>query len=760
MSGSHEQPKGADQGRNGFAPGRTIDGIQLEERVLREGARESFKGWSVEEAGAVLVKVHHMAQTVSDEFLDKVAGEIKARNHIAGELVARVTDFGVHEKAVYLVTDWLEGTTLEAWLHHGGEEPAKEVVRICRAICAALAHCHGAGLVHGNLKPSNVLFDETFRPVLTDLALPSLWTLEADGRNLTGSSAPELRLRPALLEATQDVFAFGVLAYRILTGRDFSFGEFELPGRVRRDLGERWNEVVERCTRYGPDRRFANALEIEAALEVAAGPRVVARVVCPHCRKDTSAESLLCEHCGEELHDALDVCPKCKKYSPKKSNRCIHCNHDLSSYRSDASRYISGAFLQALELEEAGKYEAAIDQLKSVSDMQGASFDQEREQAGVMIEHLRDSARQKVGSLLEQAAKHVSAGSLSSALKVLESSDSPDETVEEMKNVCYERIEKVRRLLGAAVDAATAGHLRELERLTLEAKRKWNDSELVNVICRETLDLVATTKGARIEQLARLARAEMGHDRFQSARIHVQAAVDLDPHDPTVTALVGEFKRQRARRGYLCALLEAKQELIAGDMAAAREGLWEAAHWLPKDSPVWTELVETIRQVDAGEITADAVALARQWEQIRPYGTEKPQPIQEMVRGESPEHASAIVRALETELGETLKTDLEERAPQPAKAQEEDILLRRLHEGRQRLERSHTELPAARPMRRKPVRREARLPRKVWRLFDVMVFAITAVLILVALLFVLRGGDKKPPPPEPEPFEVPEVPPP
>ncbi len=151
--------------------------------------------------------------------------------------------YEVHQEmdAVYLVSEFCDGPSLETWLreHTGPVQPdlaAELVLRLTQAV----AHAHSRGLIHRDIKPGNVLLGPTeerdsvlgFTPRLTDFGL----VRDLRERNLTASSntiagtceymPPEQILggEPSVL-AQGDVYAIGVLFYRLLTGRMPHVGE-------------------------------------------------------------------------------------------------------------------------------------------------------------------------------------------------------------------------------------------------------------------------------------------------------------------------------------------------------------------------------------------------------------------------------------------------------------------------------------------------------------------------------------------------------
>jgi serine/threonine protein kinase len=138
--------------------------------------------------------------------------------HIAG-----LYDVGEADGRPYLVLEYLPGGTLQDRLEDDRPLPDRETSRLATQIAAGLAHAHASGIVHRDLKPSNVLFDAEGRAKLADFGIAQAAgqaTLTEAG-TVMGTAA---YLSPEQAEGKPvgppaDIYSFGVLVYRLLTGR-------------------------------------------------------------------------------------------------------------------------------------------------------------------------------------------------------------------------------------------------------------------------------------------------------------------------------------------------------------------------------------------------------------------------------------------------------------------------------------------------------------------------------------------------------------
>jgi eukaryotic-like serine/threonine-protein kinase len=152
----------------------------------------------------------------------RFARKARAAAFLSHENIAGVYDVGEAEGRPYIVLEHLPGGTLEDRLRSGKPLPDDETERIARELASGLAHAHARGIVHRDLKPSNVLFDREGRAKLADFGIayargePTL----TEAGTILGTAAyisPEQAAgEPS--GAASDVYSFGIILFRMLTG--------------------------------------------------------------------------------------------------------------------------------------------------------------------------------------------------------------------------------------------------------------------------------------------------------------------------------------------------------------------------------------------------------------------------------------------------------------------------------------------------------------------------------------------------------------
>jgi serine/threonine protein kinase len=169
----------------------------------------------------------------------RFAGEVRAAQRVPGFCTARVLSSGVHEERPYLVTEYLEGVPLSRLVADDGPLDPAMLQSVAIGVAAALAAIHGVGLVHRDMKPSNLMV--TLGGVrIIDFGIARAMDVASDVTgtgNIVGSlgwASPE-QLRAEEPKPSMDIFGWGCLVAFAATGRH-PFGGEEAAARAWRIL--------------------------------------------------------------------------------------------------------------------------------------------------------------------------------------------------------------------------------------------------------------------------------------------------------------------------------------------------------------------------------------------------------------------------------------------------------------------------------------------------------------------------------------------
>ena len=159
----------------------------------------------------------------------------------------------------YMVFEYLSGGTLVEHLRKPGRRSLDEILRLGRQLCRGLAHLHKRGLIHRDVSPENVWFDERHEAHLGDFDSAIPIASAGDLRPITTNSfaAPE-ELKGGTLDVRSDLYSLGGVLYVAATGAR-SPGEIALLRAQRPDLPSAFGDLTAELLSESPDDRPADA---------------------------------------------------------------------------------------------------------------------------------------------------------------------------------------------------------------------------------------------------------------------------------------------------------------------------------------------------------------------------------------------------------------------------------------------------------------------------------------------------------------------
>ena len=201
--------------------GDSLGGYRLEERLGEGGMGVVFRAVRESDGEVVAVKVLRPDLAEDEVYVQRFEREGRSASGVDHPHLVSVLDSGEIDGRRYLVTRYVEGASLEEVLGHG-VLTGGGVVRLASGIGSALDALHRIGLVHRDVKPSNIMVDTNGRSLLTDFGVArgeGDTALTAAGRvvGTVDYIAPEIvRGEPAT--PASDVYSLGCVVYECLAG--------------------------------------------------------------------------------------------------------------------------------------------------------------------------------------------------------------------------------------------------------------------------------------------------------------------------------------------------------------------------------------------------------------------------------------------------------------------------------------------------------------------------------------------------------------
>ncbi len=268
-----------------FGPRYRVEG------KLGEGGMGSvYKAYDLELDRMVALKVIRPELMANSEILQRFKQELLLASRISHKHVLRIHDLGEGAGVKFISMAFIEGRNLAEVIQEQKVLPVERAVQIGKQICEALAAAHREGVVHRDLKPQNILLDQSGCVYVSDFGLAK--SLEADAMAATAmTSAGQVLGTPRYMSPEQvecgqidgrtDIYSFGLMLYEMVTG-DLPFQGNSLQlmlGRVQSmprnptllnaKLPSYLAGIIMRCLEKDLARRYQSFGEVLADLQAA-----------------------------------------------------------------------------------------------------------------------------------------------------------------------------------------------------------------------------------------------------------------------------------------------------------------------------------------------------------------------------------------------------------------------------------------------------------------------------------------------------------
>lgn len=199
------------------------DRYELGERIGAGNITAVFRATDRTEQRTVAVKLLHRQLAASETARTRFRQQAERASRLAHDHLIPIYDLGEEQGCPYLVEEYFPGGSLGEYIARAAPLPLDEALNLTHDIATGVGRAHSRGLIHGDLRPSDILFTTDHRPKVGDFGLAIVaageqsWP-DAAGARPSAYLAPEqLAGQPATAES--DVYALGAILYALITGR-------------------------------------------------------------------------------------------------------------------------------------------------------------------------------------------------------------------------------------------------------------------------------------------------------------------------------------------------------------------------------------------------------------------------------------------------------------------------------------------------------------------------------------------------------------
>jgi eukaryotic-like serine/threonine-protein kinase len=254
---------------------------RVDELLGSGGMALVYRGHDARLQRVVAIKLLADNLAEDDSFRRRFVREARTVARLAHPNVVRIYDVGESGGRPYFVMEFVDGETLAGHLRRRQRLPVHEAVRIADGLASGLEHAHGAGLVHRDVKPHNVLLTADGGVKIVDFGIARL--LDETAITLSGSVlgtaaylAPEQALGGDITPAA-DVYALGVVVFEMVAGR--------VPFGAARSLDVRRRRTTPSLQDIAPDVPAGLDALVRACLTADPSQRPTAADVAEHLRR-------------------------------------------------------------------------------------------------------------------------------------------------------------------------------------------------------------------------------------------------------------------------------------------------------------------------------------------------------------------------------------------------------------------------------------------------------------------------------------------
>jgi len=290
-SGSTPHPIFANIGATIFHEGDVLGGRYEIQKLLGMGGMGAvYKARDMEVERMVGLKVIRPDLAGNPAILARFKQELVLARQVTHKNIVRIYDLNEADGVKFITMEFIEGEDLRTILTRSGKLTPDDAVSIITQVCAGLQAAHSEGVIHRDLKPGNIMRDNSGRVVIMDFGLAR--SLQGDGMTQTGMMigtmeymSPEQAMGKEL-DARSDEFAVGLILYELLTGFMPYQADSAIASLVKRTqeqvtplvqvdstIPQELSDVVCRCLERDSQARFASVEELAKELEIWQGKR-------------------------------------------------------------------------------------------------------------------------------------------------------------------------------------------------------------------------------------------------------------------------------------------------------------------------------------------------------------------------------------------------------------------------------------------------------------------------------------------------------
>lgn len=259
----------------------TIGKYELHEQVGRGGYGVVYRATDVSLGRDVALKILHPQLTTDPDFINRFRNEARIIASLHNRNIVIVYELDEVDGRVFIAMEYLSGGSLSQRLEKFGAMSTDDAVSVLKQVCDGLKSAHEMNLVHRDIKPGNILFDNEGRAILADFGLSRAIQVSSMSTNSSGNVGTPAYMAPEIwrgkpITPRSDIYSLGCVLYEMLTGKVLFTGDSpadvmtkhvldspqipaEFPGVIKK--------ILSKMLAKNPDERYQSVQELNEELQ-------------------------------------------------------------------------------------------------------------------------------------------------------------------------------------------------------------------------------------------------------------------------------------------------------------------------------------------------------------------------------------------------------------------------------------------------------------------------------------------------------------
>ncbi len=240
-------------------------------KIGQGGIAEVYKGRQESLNRDVAIKILSANLNTDSDIVRRFERESLVIARLSHPNIVHVIDRGKAGGRYYFVMEFVDGTSLREVME-SPKIPIPVKLDMVVQVCKALDYAHKNGVIHRDIKPTNILVDRQGNARVADFGIAQF--VGAPESEMTSTDvvlgtvsymSPEQKISSTNVDQTTDIYSVGIIIYEILVGKKPQ-GHFKLPSEVNVDIPRAFDTIVQKCLAQEPKDRYQTAVELKDAL--------------------------------------------------------------------------------------------------------------------------------------------------------------------------------------------------------------------------------------------------------------------------------------------------------------------------------------------------------------------------------------------------------------------------------------------------------------------------------------------------------------